>query len=80
MRDLNELYFFAKVVDHGGFSAAAQQLGIPKSRLSRHIAQLEHRLGVTAAEPDHAAGDPDRVGKDLLPALPGRAGVGRCGG
>jgi DNA-binding transcriptional LysR family regulator len=46
MRDLNELYFFAKVVDHGGFSAAAQQLGIPKSRLSRHIAQLEHRLGV----------------------------------
>jgi DNA-binding transcriptional LysR family regulator len=46
MRDLNELYFFAKVVDHGGFSAAAQQLGIPKSRLSRHIAQLEERLGV----------------------------------
>ena len=46
MRDLNELYFFAKVVDHGGFSAAAQQLGIPKSRLSRHIARLETRLGV----------------------------------
>src|SRR5690242_3867660 len=45
-RDLNELYFFAKVVEFGGFSAAAQQLGIPKSRLSRHIAQLEARLGV----------------------------------
>jgi len=46
MRDLNELYFFAKVAEHGGFSAAAQQLGIPKSRLSRHIVQLEERLGV----------------------------------
>jgi DNA-binding transcriptional LysR family regulator len=45
-RDLNELYFFAKVVDHGGFSAAAQQLRIPKSRLSRAIAQLESRLGM----------------------------------
>jgi DNA-binding transcriptional LysR family regulator len=46
MRDLNELYFFAKVVEHGGFSAAAAQLRIPKSRLSRHIAQLEARLGM----------------------------------
>lgn len=46
MRDLNELYFFAKVVDHGGFSAAAQQIGVPKSRLSRHVAQLENRLGI----------------------------------
>lgn len=46
MRDLNELFFFAKVVEHGGFSAAAAQLRIPKSRLSRHIAQLETRLGM----------------------------------
>src|SRR5689334_5095933 len=46
MRDLNELYFFAKVVEHGGFSAAAAQLRIPKSRLSRAIAQLETRLGM----------------------------------
>jgi DNA-binding transcriptional LysR family regulator len=46
MRDLNELYFFAKVVEHGGFSAAAGELRIPKSRLSRRIAQLEARLGM----------------------------------
>ena len=45
MRDLNELYFFAEVVDHGGFTAAAAALRIPKSRLSRHIAQLEARHG-----------------------------------
>jgi DNA-binding transcriptional LysR family regulator len=46
MRDLNELYFFAKVVEHGGFSVAAAALRVPKSRLSRRIAQLEARLGM----------------------------------
>lgn len=46
MDDLNDLALFAKVVEHKGFSAAGQQLGIPKSRLSRRIARLEERLGV----------------------------------
>ncbi|HSK39270.1 MAG TPA: LysR substrate-binding domain-containing protein [Arenibaculum sp.] len=46
MQDLNDLYFFAQVVDHGGFAAAGRALGIPKSKLSRRIAQLEERLGV----------------------------------
>lgn len=46
MRDLNDLYFFSQVVEHGGFSAAARALDIPKSRLSRRIAQLEETLGV----------------------------------
>lgn len=43
--DLNALYYFAQVVEHGGFAAAGRALGIPKSKLSRHIAQLEERLG-----------------------------------
>lgn len=46
MQDLNDLMYFAKVIEHGGFSAAGQQLGIPKSRLSRRVAELEARLGV----------------------------------
>ena len=46
MRDLNDLFFYARVVDHGGFAPAARALGIPKSRLSRRIALLEERLGV----------------------------------
>lgn len=46
MQDLNDLFFFAKVVEHGGFMAAARQIGIPKSRLSRRVAELEARLGV----------------------------------
>lgn len=46
LQDLNDLYFFAAVVEHGGFSSAGRALGIPKSRLSKRIAQLEDRLGV----------------------------------
>ncbi|HLZ85416.1 MAG TPA: LysR family transcriptional regulator, partial [Caulobacteraceae bacterium] len=46
MRDLNDLRFFAAVVSSGGFSKAAREFGLPKSRLSRRIAQLEADLGV----------------------------------
>ncbi|HAT31918.1 MAG TPA: LysR family transcriptional regulator [Janthinobacterium sp.] len=44
--DLNELYYYAQVVDHRGFAPAGRALGIPKSKLSRHVARLEERLGV----------------------------------
>ncbi|WP_428664487.1 LysR substrate-binding domain-containing protein [Reyranella sp.] len=46
MQDLNDLYYFVQVVDHGGFAAAGRALGMPKSRLSRRILGLEERLGV----------------------------------
>jgi DNA-binding transcriptional LysR family regulator len=46
LQDLNDLYFFAAVVEHAGFSAAGRALGVPKSRLSKRVAQLEERLGV----------------------------------
>ncbi|WP_300617213.1 LysR substrate-binding domain-containing protein [Dokdonella sp.] len=46
LADLNDLRFFAAVVEHGGFSAAGRALGVPKSRLSKRIALLEERLGV----------------------------------
>src|SRR5258708_39419124 len=46
MRDFNDLQFFAAVVTHRGFSAAARALGLPKSRVSRRVALLEDRLGV----------------------------------
>ena len=46
MRDLNDLLFFASVVDKGGFAAAERALGVPKSRLSRRVAHLEQELGV----------------------------------
>ncbi|TWB43489.1 LysR family transcriptional regulator [Nitrospirillum pindoramense] len=46
MRDLNDLYYFAQVVDHGGFAAAERALGVPKSTLSRRVSMLEEQLGV----------------------------------
>ena len=46
MQDLNDMLYFAEVVDRGGFAAAGRALGIPKSRLSRRVAELEARLGV----------------------------------
>ena len=50
MRDLNDLQFFTSVVTHGGFSAAARELGVPKSKVSRRVAQLEDQLGVRLVE------------------------------
>jgi DNA-binding transcriptional LysR family regulator len=46
MRDFNDLFFFAAVVKNSGFSAAARELGVPKSRISRRVAVLEAQLGV----------------------------------
>ncbi|MFM0658076.1 LysR family transcriptional regulator [Paraburkholderia sediminicola] len=46
MRDLNDLYFFAQVVEYQGFAPAGRALGTPKSTLSRRIAVLEEHLGV----------------------------------
>ncbi|RFQ39786.1 LysR family transcriptional regulator [Pseudomonas sp. ATCC 13867] len=46
MEDLNTLYYFTQVVEHGGFAAAGRALDMPKSKLSRRVAELEERLGV----------------------------------
>ncbi|MDH4417930.1 LysR family transcriptional regulator [Acidovorax sp. HMWF029] len=46
MQDLNDMLYFAEVVERGGFAAAGRALGIPKSRLSRRVSDLETHLGV----------------------------------
>ena len=50
MEDLNDLYYFAEVVAHGGFAAASRAIGQPKSKLSRKVADLEAQLGVRLIE------------------------------
>src|SRR6202167_2318622 len=45
-QDLNNLYFFARVVDCGSFTAAAEALGLQTSKLSRRVGALESELGV----------------------------------
>ncbi|GLQ71828.1 LysR substrate-binding domain-containing protein [Vibrio penaeicida] len=44
--DLNDYFYFVHVVEKKGYTAAARDLNMPKSRLSRHVTQLEERLGV----------------------------------
>jgi DNA-binding transcriptional LysR family regulator len=44
--DLNDIVVFTKVVETRSFTGAADALGLPKSTVSRKLAQLEERLGV----------------------------------
>lgn len=44
--DLNEVTIFVKVVEAGSFIGASRALNIPKTTVSRKIAQLEEALGV----------------------------------
>lgn len=52
MRDLplNALRAFAAVQAHGGVRAAARELGIAHSAVSRHVAELERWLGTALTE------------------------------
>ncbi|MBM4360358.1 MAG: LysR family transcriptional regulator [Deltaproteobacteria bacterium] len=43
--DLNAMTVFARVAQCGSFSAAARALGMPKSTVSRRVAELEQQLG-----------------------------------
>src|SRR3546814_15590164 len=43
--NLAAMVSFARVVDEGSFSRAAERLGISKSAVSKQIARLEDRLG-----------------------------------
>ncbi|WP_119168956.1 LysR family transcriptional regulator [Algihabitans albus] len=45
LEDVTAMVVFARVVDLGGFSAAAQALGLSKSAVSKQISKLEDRLG-----------------------------------
>ena len=44
--DLNRVSAFVRVVHDGSFTAAAQALNLPKSSISRSVAQLEQDLGI----------------------------------
>ncbi|MEH0167999.1 LysR family transcriptional regulator [Roseateles microcysteis] len=43
--DADDLLMFARVMEAGSFSRAAERLSLPKSTVSRRIAALEQRLG-----------------------------------
>jgi DNA-binding transcriptional LysR family regulator len=43
--NFNDLHIFVRAVDSGGFAAAARHLGVPKSTVSKRVAELEADLG-----------------------------------
>jgi DNA-binding transcriptional LysR family regulator len=43
--DPNDLILFARIVEEGSFSRAAERLGLPNSTLSRRMSMLEAQLG-----------------------------------
>lgn len=57
--DARQLKFFLAVIDHGGFSRAAEQLFIAQPSLSQTIAGLERELGVPLFH---------RVGRGVVPS------------
>ena len=66
MRDLTDLRFFAAVATHGGFSAAARALDLPKSRISRRVAALEAQLEVRLIERSTRRFKITDVGQDVF--------------
>ena len=60
--DPNDLLLFARVVDEGSFTAAAERLGLPKSTVSRRLSQLEERLGCSVDRNAHHVIPPGPVG------------------
>lgn len=46
MQELQNMMIFAKVLEEGSFSRAAEQLGLAKSSVSKKVGELERELGV----------------------------------
>ena len=46
-KKLNSIAIFLAVVDEGGFSKAAEKVGLTNSVISHHVTKLEESLGVT---------------------------------
>ncbi len=69
MDTLLSMQVFQAVVDHHGFSAAADQMGLSKAMVSKHIMHLERRLGARLL---------NRNSRHLSLTEPGRTYLQRC--
>lgn len=62
---LEQLRVFAKVIESGSFTEAAELLGTPRSHVSRVIAQLEAELGVVLLERTTRAKSITEAGREV---------------
>lgn len=62
MDRLSEMEAFINVVDKGGFTGAANKLGISKSAVSKHISALEGRLGARLLDRTTRRVNPTEIG------------------
>jgi DNA-binding transcriptional LysR family regulator len=69
MQHLTQMAIFAKVIEENGFSRAAKALGLTKSTVSKHVAELERHLGARLLE---------RSSRTMAPTELGRAFYARC--
>lgn len=67
MNTLNAMTTFVEVARAGSFSAAARQLGVSTTAVSRHVADLEQMLGVTLLRRSTRNVSPTEAGSQYLP-------------
>jgi len=75
--DLNEILVFARVVQRGSFTAAAAQLDMPKSTVSRKVSDLEAATQRASPSADDAQAEPHARRPNLLRSLRAHRGRGR---
>jgi DNA-binding transcriptional LysR family regulator len=63
--NFNDLHIFVQAVNSGGFAAAARHLGVPKSTISKRVAELEADLGVRLIHRSSRSFVLTDVGKDF---------------
>jgi DNA-binding transcriptional LysR family regulator len=63
---LDHLQTFARVIDLGSFSAAAERLGVSQPAVSLQVRELERRLGVRLIERVGRRAAPTHAGAELL--------------
>jgi len=64
--DLRQLKYFAKVVESGSFSKAANQLRVAQPALSQHVRRMEEELGVTLLYRGAQGVTPTEAGERLM--------------
>lgn len=67
-QDLDAVYVFVKAVRAGSFSAAAMELGVTPSAISRKVAKLERQLGVQLLQRTTRKFTLTQVGRDFFSA------------